>query len=77
MKFTNYTSLRIRKQFTKEIKKPKPSSSAQFKYFKTLVGSIKNDLTNYRQYVESSQIGDVESEDIRLVKLKGRAIECI
>ena len=25
MKFTNYTSLRIRKQFTKEIKKPKPS----------------------------------------------------
>ena len=38
---------------------------------------IKNDLTNYRQYVETSQIGDVESEDIRLVKLKGRAIECI
>ena len=52
-------------------------SSAQFKQFKRLVGSIKNDLTNYRQYVETSQIGDVESEDSRLVKLKGRAIECI
>ena len=52
-------------------------SSAQFKQFKHLVGSIKNDLTNYRQYVETSQIGDVESEDSRLVKLKGRAIECI
>ena len=25
-------------------------SSAQFKYFKRVVGSIKNDLTNYRQY---------------------------
>ena len=54
-------------------------SSAQFKQFKHLVGSIKNDLTNYRQYVETSQIGDngLESEDSRLVKLKGRAIECI
>ena len=52
-------------------------SSAQFKQFKHLVGSIKNDLTNYRQYVETSQIGDVESEDIRLLKLKGLGIECI
>ena len=52
-------------------------SSAQFKYFKHLVGTIKNDLTNYRQYVETSQIGDVESEDILLLKLKGRAIECM
>ena len=52
-------------------------SSAQFKYFKRVVGSIKNDLTNYRQYVETSQIGDVESEDIRLLKLKGLGIECI
>ena len=34
-------------------------------------------LTNYRQYVETSQIGDVESEDILLLKLKGRAIECM
>ena len=52
-------------------------SSAQVKQFKHLVGSIKNDLTNYRQYVETSQIGDVESEDIRLLKLKGLGIECI
>ena len=52
-------------------------STAQFKYFKHLVGSIKNDLTNYRQYIETSQIGDVESEDIRLLKLKGRAIEAM
>ena len=50
-------------------------SSAQFKYFKHLVGNIKNDLTNYRQYIETSQIGDVESEDIRVLKLKGRTIE--
>ena len=26
------------------------------------IGTIKNDLTNYRQYVDSSQISDVESE---------------
>ena len=52
-------------------------SSGQFKYFKRLVGTIKNDLTNYRQYVDSSQISDVESDDILLLKLKGIAIECI
>ena len=52
-------------------------SSAQFKYFKHLVGSIKNDLTNYRQQVESSQIGDIESEEVRVVRLKGRALESI
>ena len=27
--------------------------------------------------IETSQIGDVESEDIRLLKLKGRAIEAM
>ena len=52
-------------------------SSGQFIYFKRLVGTIKNDLTNYRQYVDSSQISDVESDDILLLKLKGIAIECI
>ena len=52
-------------------------SSAQFKYFKRVVGSIKNDLTNYRQYVESSQLGNYVSEDLRLLKLKGLGIECI
>ena len=54
-------------------------SNAQFKYLKRLVGTIKNDLTNYRQYLESSQIADEEeeTEDIRLLKLKGRAIECM
>ena len=41
------------------------------------IGTIKNDLTNYRQYVDSSQISDVESDDILLLKLKGIAIECI
>jgi len=54
-------------------------SNAQFKYLKKWVGTIKNDLTNYRQYLESSQIADEEeeTEDIRLLKLKGRAIECM
>ena len=53
------------------------STVGQFIYFKRLVGTIKNDLTNYRQYVDSSQISDVESDDILLLKLKGIAIECI
>ena len=52
-------------------------SSAQCKYFKRLVGSIKNDLTTYRQYVETSQISDIESDDILLLKVKGIAIESI
>ena len=52
-------------------------SSAQCKYFKRLVGNIKNDLTNYRQYVETSQISDIESDDILLLKVKGIAIESI
>ena len=52
-------------------------SSGQCSQFKRLVGTIKNDLTNYRQYVDTSQISDVESDDIVLLKLKGIAIECI
>ena len=53
------------------------SSFLFFTHYLILVRSIKNDLTNYRQYIETSQIGDVESEDIRLLKLKGRAIEAM
>jgi F0F1-type ATP synthase alpha subunit len=54
-------------------------SHAQSKLLKKLVGSIKNDLTNYRQHLENSQIADEdeETEDIKLLKLKGRAIECM
>ena len=52
-------------------------SSGQCTQFKRLVGTIKNDLTNYRQYIDTSQISDVESDDILLLKLKGIAIECI
>ena len=52
-------------------------SSGQCTQFKRLVGTIKNDLTNYRQYTETSQISDVESDDTLLLKLKGVAIECI
>ena len=52
-------------------------SSAQFKFLKKIVGTIKNDLTNYRQELENCQIADEEgeTEDIRLLKLKGRPIE--
>jgi hypothetical protein len=39
-----------------------------------LVGTIKNDLTNYRNL---QQIADEESNDIRLAKVKGKAIECM
>ena len=39
-------------------------SSAQFTFQKKLVGTIKNDLTNYRQYVESSQLGDSLDDDV-------------
>ena len=54
-------------------------SHAQSKYLKKLVGTIKNDLTNYRQNLENAQIADEdeETDDIRLLKLKGRAIECM
>ena len=52
-------------------------SSGQCTQFKRLVGTIKNDLTNYRQYVDTSQISDVESDDILLLMVKGIAIECI
>ncbi len=54
-------------------------SHAQSKYLKKLVGTIKNDLTNYRQHLENAQIADEdeETDDIRLLKLKGRAIECM
>lgn len=49
-------------------------SSAQFNLLKLLVGTIKNDLTNYRQYVESSQLAmDEISESYN----KGRSIEYI
>jgi hypothetical protein len=47
---------------------------------KKLVGTIKNDLTNYRHFsFSSNQIADEDEEttDIRLLKLKGRAIECM
>jgi F0F1-type ATP synthase alpha subunit len=37
---------------------------------------MKHDLTNYRQYVESSQLGD-EDEEISLLKWKGISIEYI
>ena len=53
------------------------------KYSKTKADSaremIKNDLTNYRQHLENAQIADEdeETDDIRLLKLKGRAIECM
>jgi F-type H+-transporting ATPase subunit alpha len=52
-------------------------SNAQFKYLKRLVGSIKNDLTNYRTQLETCQIADEEeeTEEIRLLRLKGRALE--
>jgi F-type H+-transporting ATPase subunit alpha len=52
-------------------------SNAQFKYLKRLVGSIKNDLTNYRTHLETCQIADEEeeTEEIRLLRLKGRALE--
>jgi F-type H+-transporting ATPase subunit alpha len=49
-------------------------SSAQFTYYKRLVGTIKNDLTNYRQYLESSF---VEDEETSYLRLKGIAIQCI
>ena len=42
---------------------------------KLLVGTIKNDLTNYRHYVESSQLGDSLDDDV--LKWKGRSIEYI
>ena len=52
-------------------------SNAQFNYLKRLVGTIKNDLTNYRTYLETCQIADEEeeTEEIRLLRLKGRALE--
>ena len=52
-------------------------SNAQFKYLKRLVGTIKNDWTNYRTHLETCQIADEEeeTEEIRLLRLKGRAIE--
>ena len=36
-------------------------------------------MTNYRQHLENAQIADEdeETDDIRLLKLKGRAIECM
>ena len=54
-------------------------TASQSKYLKKLVGTIKNDLTNYRQHLENAQIADEdeETDDIRLLKLKGRAIECM
>ena len=36
-------------------------------------------MTNYRQHLENAQIADEdeETDDIRLLKLKGRAIKCM
>jgi F0F1-type ATP synthase alpha subunit len=51
-------------------------SSAQFSFYKLLIGTIKNDLTNYRQYIESSQLGS-DDEESNLLKLKGTSIEYI
>ena len=49
-------------------------SSAQFILLNLLVGTIKNDLTNYRQYLESSQLGDCDDD---VLMNKGRSIEYI
>jgi len=52
-------------------------SNAQIKFMRRLVRSIKNELTNYRRWFDSSHIADEEeeSEDIQLIRLKGRSIE--
>ena len=54
-------------------------SNAQFKYMRRLVRTIKNELTNYRRWFESAHIADEEeeTEDIQLLRLKGRSIECM
>lgn len=54
-------------------------SNAQFKYLRRLVRSIKNELTNYRRWIESAHIADEseETEDVQLLRLKGRSIECM
>jgi F-type H+-transporting ATPase subunit alpha len=54
-------------------------SNAQPKYVRQLVRSIKNELTNYRRWFESAHIADQDeqTEDVQLLRLKGRSIECM
>ena len=54
-------------------------SDAQFKNVRRLVRTIKDELTNYRRWLESAHIADEEeeTEDIQLLRLKGRSIECM
>jgi F-type H+-transporting ATPase subunit alpha len=52
---------------------------AQFKLCKMLVGTIKNDLTNYRN-LQLNQIADEESNsnsNQTLAKVKGKAVSCM
>ena len=51
-------------------------STAQFKLLSKLVGKIKNDLSQYRSQIESSQMESTyEDIEIRLLRVKGRALE--
>ena len=53
-------------------------STAQFKLLKNLVGNVKNDLSQYRSQIESSQMESTYEEiEIRLLRVKGRALECM
>ncbi len=58
-------------------------STAQFRLMKKLVGTIKNDLTNYRSYIYSDSLntdtntGTSINTEISLLRVKGSALESI